>query len=223
ARLRKFFGSDIDEINVFGSYSRGTILPRELDEASDVDILVVFNSDGSSNQTYLNRLKRFAEFYYSSSTIKQSFPTVVLELNHIKFDLVPAYRNFLGRLQIPDKSGDWQSTYPFYFNSQLTELNKNKLSNIKPAIRLCKIWNSSRGHVYESFELETKIVENCRAFSYSITDLFLDVFDEISIFDFHTEWRRNEVRRAKEIASEVRYKVENDWLHLAEDEVKKLV
>lgn len=40
-------------------------------------------------QTYLNYLKSFAESKYPQSLYKQSFPAVVLELNHIKFDLVP--------------------------------------------------------------------------------------------------------------------------------------
>lgn len=74
----------------FGSSTRGTILPRSLDEKSDIDYLVVFNENNATPQTYLNRLKSFVEKRYGSSEIYQSSPTIVLELNHIKFDLVPA-------------------------------------------------------------------------------------------------------------------------------------
>lgn len=92
-KLKKYFGSEIIDIVVFGSYTRGTILPRKADEESDIDVMVVFefNSKQYKPQTYLNWLKQFAIEYYSRSEIYQDSPTIVLELNHIKFELVPAY------------------------------------------------------------------------------------------------------------------------------------
>ena len=70
---------------MFGSYIRGTILPRKADASSDIDIMVMFlNPNGYKPQTFLNRLKNFAEHYYSTSEIYQSNPTVVLELNHMR-------------------------------------------------------------------------------------------------------------------------------------------
>lgn len=83
-RLGLYF-SDITEKKVFGSYIRGTILPRKADASSDIDIVVMFlNPNGYKPQTFLNRLKNFAEHYYSTSEIYQSNPTVVLELNHMR-------------------------------------------------------------------------------------------------------------------------------------------
>ena len=38
SRLSSYFGSDISEKKEFGSYSRGTILPRKADCNSDVDL-----------------------------------------------------------------------------------------------------------------------------------------------------------------------------------------
>lgn len=43
SRLDGYF-SDVVEKKVFGSYFRETILPRKVDEKSDVDIMVVFNN-----------------------------------------------------------------------------------------------------------------------------------------------------------------------------------
>lgn len=91
-RLKNWFGSAVIESFKFGSYTRGTILPRKVDSDSDIDYMVVFdNSNNYNPQTYLNRLKSFVENYYSTSEIHQSSPTIVLKLNHIKFELVPAY------------------------------------------------------------------------------------------------------------------------------------
>lgn len=45
----------------FGSSTRGTILPRSMDEQSDIDYMIVFNENNATPQTYLNRLKTFVE------------------------------------------------------------------------------------------------------------------------------------------------------------------
>lgn len=64
SRIYSYF-SDIEDIIVFGSYSRDTILPRKADEKSDVDIMVVFkNFNFYKPQAFINRLKAFAEYYY---------------------------------------------------------------------------------------------------------------------------------------------------------------
>lgn len=88
----------------------------------------------------MDRLKRFAEAKYSTSEIYQSSPTIVLELNNIKFELVPAYKSF-GTYYIPDSNGGWMATYPNDFNDKLTEANNNCSYKIKPLVRLIKHWN----------------------------------------------------------------------------------
>ena len=108
----------------FGSSTRGTILPRSMDEQSDIDYMVVFSDGSATPQTYLNRLKSFVEKRYGSSEIYQSNPTIVLELNHIKFDLVPATKTWLGELQIPNAAGGWMTTNPNDFNATLDAKNK---------------------------------------------------------------------------------------------------
>lgn len=100
-------------------------MPRKVDENSDVDYMIVFdNSNNYKPQTFLDRLKRFAETKYSTSEIYQSSPTIVLELNKIKFELVPAYNSW-GTYYIPDGNGGWMPTYPNDFNDKLTETNNN--------------------------------------------------------------------------------------------------
>ena len=60
--------------------------------------------------------------------------------NNIKFELVPAYKNW-GTYYIPDGKGGWMPTYPNDFNNTLTETNNNNSYKIKPLVRLIKHWN----------------------------------------------------------------------------------
>lgn len=145
-RLSLYFSTEVEEKKVFGSYVRGTILPRKADDKSDVDIMVVFkNPDGYKPQTFLNRLLKFAEKYYSSSEIYQSSPTIVLELNHIKFELTPAYVQY-GMYYIPNGQSNWMYTDPDGFYSTLTQCNSNNSYKIKPVVRLLKHWNIAKNN-----------------------------------------------------------------------------
>ena len=160
AAFSPYFGSSVTEKKLYGSYVRETILPRKADEKSDVDLMVVFsNPYGYQPQTFLNKLKEFAEYYYSRSEIYQSSPTIVLELNHIKFELTPAYVSY-GMYYIPQSSAEWMYTDPDGFYSKLTECNKNNSYKIKPIVRILKHWNIQKNYrEIASFELERKIAE----------------------------------------------------------------
>lgn len=160
SRLSSYFGLDVIEKKLYGSYVRETILPRKVDEDSDVDLMIVFsNPNGYRPQTFLNKLKSFAEYYYNRSEIYQSSPTIVLELNHIKFELTPAYRSY-GLYYIPKDSSTWMHTDPDSFYSKLTECNKKNSYKIKPIVRILKHWNIQKNHrEIASFELEKKVAE----------------------------------------------------------------
>ena len=222
-RIDSYFGSDVTNHFQFGSSTRGTILPRSMDGHSDIDYMVIFKDDGSKPQTFLNRLKRFVEYYYSRSEIYQSSPTMVLELNHIKFELVPAKETW-GQKYIPDGSGDWMMTNPNDFNDTLTEKNKNHSNLIKPTIRLAKYWNAENGYLYSSYLFEKWIVD--RYFPYYITnqkEYLFHVFDGIDPDSESTQWRKDKIKKAKDIIANVRkYESENMPL-TAESEVKKLI
>lgn len=164
SNLTNYFGTEIKEVLVFGSFTRDTILPRKFDENSDVDIMVVFNNAEKeyTPETYRNKLKRFADLKYSRSSVIKDHPSVVLELNKIKFDLVPCRLSpnyFLISYQIPDKYGSWMNTDPNEFNKKLTESNKQFNNVVKPLARLFKRWNAYNSYPFETFELE-KIIAN---------------------------------------------------------------
>lgn len=223
SRMGLYFDSDVIKQHFrFGSSTRGTILPRSMDERSDIDYMIVFSENNATPQTYLNRLKAFVEKYYSSSEIRQSSPTIVLELNHIKFDLVPATTDWFTRLQIPNKSGGWMSTNPNDFNATLEAKNKEHKSLIKPTIRLFKYWNATAGYPFESFEMEKWVCGLSLWWLTNQKDYFLSVIEDLSTNSSYAQWVNNEITRAKNIVANVRQYERDDKPVAAETEMKKL-
>lgn len=206
----------------FGSSTRGTILPRSMDEHSDIDYMIVFSENNATPQTYLNRLKTFVEKYYSSSEIRQSSPTIVLELNHIRFDLVPATTTWLSELQIPNGSGSWITTNPNDFNSTLEAKNKEHKSLIKPSIRLFKYWNATAGFPFQSFEMEKWVCGLSFWFLSNQKDYFLAIIENLNTSSMYSQWVNNEITRAKAIVANVRQYERDDMPVTAENEMKKL-
>ena len=187
-KLKNYFSNKINDVLIFGSYSRGTILPREFDDHSDIDLLVIFNSEEYNVQpvTYRNNLKKFADIYYPSSTSAKRAPSVVLELNHIMFDLNPciikeSWVSSESIYQIPNSNTDWMKTEPAAFNEKLTKKNQEFNNNVKPVVRLLKYWNASHQYPFESYNLEQLIVEN-----YYISKFFQDQEDTIETGFFNS-------------------------------------
>lgn len=182
-RLASYFQSQnitIQQELKFGSSTRDTILPRHMDERSDIDYMIVFDS-GYQPQTYLGRLDRFANLCYPSSEIYQKSPTIVLNLNHIKFELVPAIQtSWSTDYQIPNGANDWMSTNPNDFNQQLITKNQAHAYLIKPTIRLVKYWNAKSDYPFQSYLLEKWISEltfpSCLLRSYNQKDYFFLCF-----------------------------------------------
>lgn len=221
SRLSSYFGSDISEKKEFGSYSRGTILPRKADCYSDVDLMVVFcNPNDYKPQTFLNRLKAFAEYYYSRSEIYQSSPTIVLELNHIKFELVPAQIRY-GSYYIPNGPSDWIYTDVDGLKDSVLNSNSNNNYIIKPVIRLLKHWNiQNNSRRMASFSLEKKIADDLM-YAYiscsSYTDYVLKALEAIKYFT-DTEAVRKAINQVKNAIS-----LEKDnYPYLALAEIKKV-
>lgn len=212
ARLATHFGTQISQHFVFGSHSRGTILPRTMDPQSDVDYIVIFSDSGLQPQSYLDRLRRFAEVRYARSEVAQSHPTVALELNHIRFELVPAVRNWFSGLQIPAKESGyqrWQETDPNGFNDKLSSANQAHGNLIKPLVRIMKYWNAKAGYPFESYALEQKVAGHGYGFfglltTRQIGDYFFEIVDELHAGLFAPQWKREAVARLKQLAGQAR-------------------
>lgn len=229
-KLSAYFGNDIKEQFIFGSYTRGTILPRSMDEHSDIDYMVVFKDDGVKPQAYLDRLRRFVEKYYSNSEIKQSHPTIQLKLNHIMFELVPAQKSWWSGYKIPSrKSGvdDWIDTDPNDFNQSLTDKNIEYNSVIKPLIRLMKYWNAQNGYIFDSFSLEKWIVHQTYYGHglFSKPDLKQCLFQCFGLLGSSdlSQANANKVNRAKITIERVKLYEMQQQFELAELEIKPLL
>lgn len=152
---------DIIESFDFGSYQRETILPRWADPDSDVDYMIVFkNPNNYQPQTFLIWLRAFVEAKYPRSYDKQSFPTIALELQHIRFELVPAIKPW--GYMIPTKEfyyNSWQNTDPLALKTRVSSANSFN-SCVRPLIRIMKYWNALNGKPYASYELEMKIANH---------------------------------------------------------------
>lgn len=224
-RLGYHFGSDVKEKIQFGSSTRDTILPRSADAESDIDYMVVFdNSSGHKPQTFIEWLRRFANDRYSSSEIYRSHPTVVLNLNHIMFELVPAYRSY-GTLYIPAPSAsflEWISTDPNGFNARLEEKNKNNGYKTKPLIRLLKYWNAQNGYVYDSFSFEQWVVSQWFAAT-SLKEYFFAAVEALPITYDMAQGRKDKVERARRIVQATKQYERDNMPATAEAEIKKLV
>ncbi len=226
SRLKSYYGRDISENFKFGSSTRGTILPRNMDANSDIDYMVVFSDDGYKPSTYLNNLKRFVEAYYGRSEIYQSSPTIVLELGHIKFEIVPAIDNYWAAYKIPAKASDysdWIATDPNDFNESLTNANKSNNNLIKPLVRLVKYWNSKNGYVFDSYELEKSIVAKFYLMCYDLKDYFYSVMTSLEVDYFDVQWKKDKLTRAKDIIRNTRQYESGGMPYAAEDEIRKLI
>lgn len=233
ARLDSYFGYGkhcehrIVKKEIFGSYSRDTMLSRKYDEKSDIDYMIVFEDSHNYNpQTSLNWLKGFAEFWYSTSIVKQSSPTIVIELENIKFELVPAYEDYWGNKYIPKDSSNWQYTNPKDLNDKMTNLNKNSSYEFKRLVRTIKYWNVNKNcRKYESYELENYLTDEFR-YSYSNKNTFdfLDwAFFYLSRYKYVDDYVTNRINNAIQLISEARTLESIGEYTKAEEKIKKIL
>jgi predicted nucleotidyltransferase len=224
--LRKHFASDVAYVKVFGSYSRGTILPREFDMNSDVDVLIGFATESMKlkPESYRERLKRFAEMHYPKARIVKDHPSIVVELNHINFDLVPSVydRGWIwDSIEIPDKNGGWMETEPDAFGRKLSEANRNYYSIVKPVVRLLKAWNASHGYPYSSFDLESAIVDMSFG-DYSYERGFLDAVHALPTYSI-ADSSAKKVESLQRHATRIRTNLERQQIEKAKAILKRII
>lgn len=187
---------NIKEFIRFGSWTRNTILPRKYDSQSDIDLMVVFNTSNGTKTagTYRKNLLDVVSNAYPNSISKKDFPVVKLELNHIMFDIVPAYKSetfWDANYYIPDNNDGWRSTIPNDLNNALAQKNQSYGNNIvRSVIRLCKHWNASNGRIFYSYELEKWIIERFLYMGDNLYTKFLSVMNDLSQYHQHAGTRQ---------------------------------
>lgn len=189
--------NEVKDIKIFGSYKRGTIISRKFDENSDIDIMVIFKDDRHKPQTYLNYLKGLIGQKYTRSEIHQDNPTIVLELNHIRFELVPALDYFFNiRYKIPAKQSDyadWLATDPDELNGKLTNNQ-----NLRRLVRVAKIWNIKQDELFNSYELEKFIVNRNYIYNWNLADYFYTFCDALITNCNYPQYTNDKIKKLKD-------------------------
>jgi predicted nucleotidyltransferase len=224
--LSRKLGNHFNNLNskfVFGSYDRRTILRRSKDPNSDVDYMVVFN-DGEDYQpqTLMTRLKTFAEANYARNEIKQSSPTIVIELSSIKFELVPAYISW-GTYYIPAPVSSYRSWISSDPSGMKTDLNNKQNQNnyvIKDLIQLLKYWNVINGKIYTSYEIERYVLDKWFFSCINLKDYFYSAVAGLSTTGISI-YNTTKVLRLKRIVAQARQYEQNQMPSTAELEIKK--
>jgi predicted nucleotidyltransferase len=180
-KIWAFFQNKLDDVLIFGSYDRGTMLSPSINQLADVDILVVFKKDEFQPQTYLNQLKTFAEKTFTKFDVFQDHPTIGVEMEKIRFELVPAqYERYVG-YKIPESPGKdlkWMSTNPKEFKESLLKKDEKESGMTIPLVKILKYWNHLNGKKFSPFNLETIAIEE----RYSGENLKEDFYNFVSKF-----------------------------------------
>lgn len=232
ARLSCYFGEDknckhkIVKKEIFGSYSRDTMLSRKFDEKSDIDYMIVFeDADGYTPQACLNWLKGFAEHWYSTSIVKQSLPTIVIELENIKFELVPAYEKY-GMKYVAWDSSSWQYTDTNTLKNKMLDLNNKTDYEFKRVVREIKYWNIKKNYrKFTSFELETFLTDK---FCYLYTQCnsaidYLDwAFHFLKSYKYVDEYVTGRINNANKYIREAKTLEATGYSNSVEEKIKKI-
>jgi predicted nucleotidyltransferase len=223
-----FFDYGLKEVKPFGSFDRQTLLSRTVDSESDVDILIVFDEKRWEAQTYLNKLKQFATDNYTRADNYQDHPTIVLELNPVKFELTPCIhveKAFLvsEKYLIPKKQGsdiEWITTEPDQLKDKIGEFTTTK-KTLLDVIHLMKYLNVLANKPYSTFRLENFVITNFdweENHGYNFFKM-IDNLDDLGRGDIHGEFND----RLQKHKSKIKLLLSNDMEEYAIMELSKLL
>ena len=199
--LRAWEGFDeVDDYFPFGSYVKNTCLPRCIDNSADVDYIVVFNSNKLTPQTYLNKVSRFIEAKYPRSQRYQSHPTIVLDMNNIKFEVMPAihlwgYGNNYYNIPAPQTGAVvWTTTQPLELQRRLDAADELYDGMLRPVIRLIKYWNVRNGKILTSFRIEEYVISQAYLGCNNLFDFFSHAVRNLTHCEYLPDYKRRQLQ-----------------------------
>ena len=143
-----------------GSYKKKTLI----NPANDIDVFIVLSGYSKYDikpNTILDKLKKDLQKTYPNTKIKQDKPCIVIEFNHVIFELTPAIEinNWYGHnnFYIPEmsKNNTWQKVEnPRILEEELTEANKRLNQKLNPLIKMMKKCKVKHNWKIPSFEME---------------------------------------------------------------------
>lgn len=184
-------GDKINSIKLFGSYERETFISIKYSPRSDIDLMIIFKETVTLQpQTLLNKVKDIILKYYQGSVVYQDHPTIALELQSIKFELVPTKIEWFlfggDTLIIPVKNGDnhtWQKTYPSDLLKRLNKRDNEEKNMLRPLIRLLKYYNAKNEYKISPYLLETKILDLSYFFCETLQEYLFYFIEENDVIE----------------------------------------
>ncbi len=215
------FQDRLVEVTVFGSYSRDTIIKNS---EEDIDIAVIYKTRELQPDTYLKQIKTFCQDNYNRSTIFQDHPTIVIDMEHTRFEIVPSIYVSPGVFKIPAPKSiqlKWITTNPKELSAKTQIKDKNNKNLILPLIRILKYWNTLNGRQFTSFQIERAIID--RTFTCSTIREFM--FNSISSIDAiaKDDKQKNEIKSFREKLRRLRILETNNFPEYVEQEVKSFL
>lgn len=221
--------NEIQEHHEFGSFVRGTKLPKCIDSDTDIDYMVVFDSTRFKPQTYIDKIRDFANTYYRTSTVHQDHPTMVIELGNVRFEITPAIKLYgasYPRYNIPAPQQSflqWIDTYPEEIEQNLAEANRRNSYLLKPLIRLLKYWNVKNGKILTSYRIEQYVISHIFYGCRNLEDFFMEGANWLSMTQTLSETKRRKVAALQIALSQIRnYKQSGNEL-LAELQLRSIL
>ena len=227
-KIFEHFRDRINKVYLFGSYERGTELPASIFDESDVDVMVIFKSNEYQPDTFLKHLQEFADKVYPRSDVLPDHPAINISLNHIKFELIPAYyKNEFWNgdvLKIPAprrKELKWINTDPEKLKKNLKEKNEKENGQILPLIKLIKYLNLIQESPYDSYKIE-EFALSCNYSCKLLKDYFYKFIDELDT-DGQTESQLRFIKELKKNKERLLLLEKNDMVDYAILELKKVL
>lgn len=162
--------TNMDVLDSFltGSYKRNTLI-APLQEA-DIDIFVVLDSkyfyrydkgQNGGQAGLLDLLKRtLLRTYTRTPHIARSGQAVTIHFNDFLVDVVPAFNRTGGGYLIANSiKQDWISTNPVRHIELISASNVAHEYKLVPLIKMIKTWNRNTGNFFNSFHLESLVLE----------------------------------------------------------------
>jgi len=186
------FQDRLRKVEIFGSYDRGTSLSPTIDTNADVDALVLFKTNDFQPDTFLKHLNEFANTIYPRSDVSPDHPAITIELNHVKFELVPSYLDegvFSDDIMIPAprrKDLKWIETNPAELKADLLDKDSRENQMIIPLVKIIKYFNFRMGKPYDSFQIE-KFAVSRRYPKDGLNNYLYEFIDDLSTSDQNDE------------------------------------
>lgn len=223
------FVDDVVESFAFGSFMRNTNLPTCIDEDTDVDYMIVFDTTRLKPDSYLVRLRNFATEFYPRTRRYQDHPTIVLDMNKIKFEISPATQLW-GRVsqyyQIPAPHQSylqWINTYPQQLEKDLNDADHRNHYKIRPVIRLLKYWNVLNGKRISSYKIEEYVITHVFFNCHNLKEYFFEAAKWMHMINVTAPTARRKIQKLRTDIEEIEELERQGHRSAAEERLEELL